>query len=285
MDRYVHLTPGAATVGFEEFLDLLIKGKIPVANIADEKEVKDIRFLYHNYIHDLFNHVFLWTAFPDHIRHLVSMRAQKLVSLFRSVQEFYPKDSHVQDYLMLLKFIAVVKFDTSMGSLNNRVFNDTRPFEVSDIQHAISLLERTINFGITNTTHNTHFANTVFDQEDFAFYWFYSLLGHVSRQLNEAKKQGLETFDVFRDIRKEPIVFASLQRLSLLSHSDVQEARTRIEAKVKELTKGKYRLGGMTDRVMTIESFCLDIKRAIQEPLEVFERIKGQFGSLGQPRP
>lgn len=284
LDKSIEIVPRTASLDL--YLGLLAKGKIPVSDIPDENEVANISLLYHEYFHDLFNHIPIWTAFPDYLRHMFSMRMTKLLQVFYVALDRHQKNPHVADYIQLAKYFAAENIDASMGILSNRIFT-REPFELLDMvssnrdvesintakQESVKFLSGIINLGMDVMTNNKC-VFTSFDINIFIAVWFKKYDSLLREWLKDIRWNGIEQLESIYIVKKEPQAFIALKNLSELSLDEIENIKGLIFSVAEEGLEGKsLESFEFEDRLITIEGFYFETKARVEEALRTFNEM------------
>jgi len=213
---YVELVSGGTPISVDEYFRLLSTKKIPLAKIATHDDCEDESMLYHAYFHDLFNHVFLWVALPDHLKTVVAKRAALFIETFASLESAFFSDPDALEFIKFLKFIAAAEFDSHMGTSNNDLLGHPDPFSV-DKDHKDEIESRYqmfMNFGFVPNKN----PSVIFKPHAFVATWFMHLSNFFENEFRELseKIKAKEQFVAFDIIQKDQIARSAFEHLEKL---------------------------------------------------------------------
>jgi hypothetical protein len=266
LDKYFELVDGIKPLGVDSYLKLLAKGKIPIAKIPKENEVKDTSLLYHNYFHDLFNHMFIWMSFPNSLRFIIQHRTKKFIKLLAKLEKKFEKSPKQLSLLRLMKFYFASNFDTSMGSLNNNLINsDQTEFDKDDINNLRIYIERTVNFGLFNKNISNESIFTNINSKMFLMYWFKIYGNTIKSNIKKYKFTYNENhINNINSIKRDSKTYEAL-KLLLQSPNEVKLSLAELQKYAAEL------LGFCVDEDLDFKDNLICLKAFI---IEVDEKLK-----------
>ncbi|AYV87089.1 MAG: hypothetical protein Sylvanvirus24_4 [Sylvanvirus sp.] len=112
----VEFLPESSELSSLEYIELISKGKLPIANTKPSVD-------YHMYIHDVCNHLFFWLFQPEWMRHKVICYFSFFLSEIKILLNLCPQ---YQSLIYCHLYDIIGSFDAAQGSVNNYVISSLR---------------------------------------------------------------------------------------------------------------------------------------------------------------